>query len=102
MASVTGKTAGKRRRRTRADYVRIIIFCLVIGGFMCTLVSQQLRLISIRRETQRCEELISLKEKEYEKLSEKAEYSSSSEFYEEKARDEGYVGKNEKVFVIGN
>ena len=41
-------------------------------------------------------------EKEYEVLKEKAKYNSTDEFYEDKARDEGYVREDETVFVVGN
>ena len=102
MENATKRSAKKRKRRTRSDYIRIIVCVLVIGGFLYTLASQQLRLISIRRETAQCEKEIALQEKEYERLKKKAEYSSSDEFYEEKARDEGYVRDDETVFVIGN
>ena len=102
MENATKHSAKKRKKRTRSDYIRLIVCFLVIGGFLYTLASQQLRLISIRRETAQCEKEIALQEKEYERLKKKAEYSSSDEFYEEKARDEGYVRDNETVFVIGN
>lgn len=102
MENATKRSAKKRKKRTRSDYIRLIVCFLVIGGFLYTLASQQLRLISIRRETAQCEKEIALQEKEYERLKKKAEYSSSDEFYEEKARDEGYVRDNETVFVIGN
>ena len=102
MENTTKRSAKKRKKRTRSDYIRLIVCFLVIGGFLYTLASQQLRLISIRRETAQCEKEIALQEKEYERLKKKAEYSSSDEFYEEKARDEGYVRDSETVFVIGN
>ena len=92
----------KKRKRTRADYVRIIVFCLVVCGFLYTLVSQQLRLSSIRREKQQCDEQIALQNEAYEKSKKEAEYSSTDEFYEDKARDEGYVHPDETVFVIVN
>ena len=97
-----GKSNRKKRKRTRADYVRLIIFCVIICGFVYTLVSQQLRLTSIRREKEQCEEKIALQNKEYEKSKKEAEYSSTDEFYEDKARDEGYVRPEETVYVIVN
>ena len=96
------KSVRKRRKNTRSDYFRVVVCVLIIGGFLYTLAAQQIRLMSIRSETARCEEEIALQEKEYERLKEKAEYSSSDKFYEEKARDEGYVLENETVFVVGN
>lgn len=102
MRRVTKKSARSKRKRTRADYVRLAIWGLVIGGFICTLISQQLHLSSIHRETEQCKKQIALQEEEHEKLSKKAEFNASDEFYEQKARDEGYVSSNETVFVIGN
>lgn len=102
MAKAIKRTAKTRKKRKNSDYIRIIICFLVIGGFLYTLASQQLRLMSIRRETAQCKKEIALQEKEYERLKKKADYSSSDEFYEEKARNEGYVREDETVFVIGN
>lgn len=102
MSKAAKQKVQKRRKFTRGDYIRLTVCILIIGGFLYTLTAQQLRLISIRRETARCEEQIALQEKEYERLKEKAEYSSSDRFYEEKARDEGYVREDETVFVVGN
>lgn len=92
----------KQRRITRGGYIRLAVCVLIIGGFLYTVVAQQLRLISIRQETAQCKEEIALQEKEYERLKEKARYSSSDRFYEEKARDEGYVREDETLFVVGN
>ena len=102
MSKAAKKTAQKKRKLTRSEYIRLAAFILIIGGFLYTLTAQQLRLISIRRETAKCEEEIALQEKEYERLKEKANYSSSDRFYEEKARDEGYVREDETLFVVGN
>lgn len=102
MSKVARKNARKKRKLTRSEYIRLAAFILIIGGFLYTLTAQQLRLISIRRETAKCEEEIALQEKEYERLKEKANYSSSDKFYEEKARDEGYVREDETLFVVGN
>lgn len=102
MSKAAGQKAQKRRKFALGDYIRIIVCILIIGCFLYTLTAQQLRLISIRKETARCEEEIALQEKEYERLKEKAAYSSSDRFYEEKARDEGYVREDETLFVVGN
>ncbi len=89
-------------KKKRAYYIRIGI-CLVIAIiFLCTLISQQVRLISIRRETKECNEEITKQKEEYSVLKEETKNNSSSDFYEEKARDEGYVREDETVFVIGN
>ena len=92
----------EKRKYTRSGYLRLLVSILIIGGFLYTLTAQQFRLVSIRKETARCNEEIALQKKEYEKLKEKAAYSSSDRFYEEKARDEGYVRENETVFIVGN
>ena len=102
MSSAAKKKVHKKRKFTRGDYLRLTVCILIIGGFLYTLAAQQLRLISIRRETSRCKDEIVLQEKEYERLKEKAAYSSSDRFYEEKARDEGYVLEDETVFIVGN
>ena len=52
--------------------------------------------------TARYQEETVLKQKEYDRLEEKAQYSSSDKFYEDKARDEGYVREDEIVFIVGN
>jgi len=92
----------KKRKYTRNNYISLILCILILGGFLYTLTAQQLRLMSIRREDARCKEEIALKEKELERLEEKAKFSSSDRFYEEKARDEGYVREDETLFVVGN
>ncbi len=102
MKRVAKKTVAKKFKRTRANYIRLIVGVLVIGSFIGTLVSQQIRISSIRRETEQCKKQTAAKNEEYEKLSKKAEYSASDDFYEKKARDEGYVRSDETVFVIGN
>ena len=102
MSENARRISRKRRKFSRGDYIRLVTLILIIGGFLYTLAAQQLRLISIRRETARCEQEIALKEKEYERLEEKANYSSSDRFYEEKARDEGYIREDETQFVVGN
>ena len=94
--------AKTQKNKSGRTYIRIILCFLIIGGFLYTLLGQQIRLVNIRRETARYEKEISKMEKEYERLSKKAEYSSSDEFYEEKARGEGYVREDETIFVIGN
>ena len=102
MLSVSKKTVNKKRKRTNADYIRLFVGVLVIGGFLFTLVSQQLRISSIRRETKQYEERTAVLEKEYDKLSKKEKYNSTDASVERKARDEGYVRSDETVFVVGN
>ena len=102
MRETAKSSVRKQKKKTQSYYLRLTVCFLIIAGFLYTLVSQQLRLISIRRETARCEKEISVMEKEYDALKEKAEYNSTDEFYEDKARDEGYVREDETVFVVGN
>ena len=102
MKQVEKKTTRVRKKRTRADYIRMAIWGLVIGGFVFTLISQQIYLSDIHREDEQCKKQIAVRKDEYEDLSKKAEYNASDKFYEEKARDEGYVSPDETVFVVGN
>lgn len=102
MKRVEKKTTRVRKKRTRADYIRLAIWGLVVGGFLFTLISQQVHLSGIRRETEQCKQQIAVQKEEYKDLSKKAEYNSSDEFYENRARDEGYVRSDETVFVVGN
>ena len=85
--------------------MRILRFCilsLLVGSFLYTLVTQQINLVSIRKQTAQCRQEISEKKALYKMYKEKAESNSTDEFYEEKARDEGYVRSDETVFVVGN
>ena len=84
------------------DIIRICALALLLGSFVYTLVAQQINLINIRRQTAQCAEEIEEQKALYEVYKEKAESNSTDEFYEEKARDEGYVRSDETVFVIGN
>ncbi len=102
MRETSKSSVRKQKKKTHSYYLRLTVCFLIIAGFLYTLVSQQLRLISIRRETAQCEREISTMEKEYDVLKEKAEYNSTDKFYEDKARDEGYVREDETVFVVGN
>ena len=102
MSSAATKKVHKKRKFNRGDYVRFAVCILIIGGFLYTLTAQQFRLASIRKETARYQEETVLKQKEYDRLEEKAQYSSSDKFYEDKARDEGYVREDEIVFIVGN
>lgn len=98
------KAANKKRKmnRSRMDIIRVCALALIVGSFLYTLVTQQIDLVNIRRQTAQCREEISKKQELYEMYKEKAESNSTDEFYEEKARDEGYVRSDETVFVVGN
>ncbi len=102
MIKAMKKTGNVKNKKSRAYYIRIAVCLLVTTVFVYTLISQQVRLMTIKRETKLCLEEISTQKEEYSKLKEKAKNSSSDRFYEEKARDEGYVREDETVFVIGN
>lgn len=102
MSVETKKSVHRKKKKTQSYYLKLAVCFLIIAGFLYTLVSQQLRLISIRQETAQCEREISSMEKEYDVLKEKAKYNSTDEFYEDKARDEGYVREDETLFVVGN
>ncbi|MEE0866894.1 MAG: septum formation initiator family protein [Clostridia bacterium] len=93
-----GKSKGLKNTRVISIVIGIVLVC----SFLYTLIGQQIRLIEIRREIAACEKEIDSKKKEQSVLKEKAEYSSSDKFYEDKARDEGYVREDEMVFVIEN
>ena len=102
MRKAEKKSVRKKRKFTQGDYIRIAVCSLIICGFVYTLISQQIRLSTIRKETAQYKEELALKEKDYQHYSEKAEHSTSDDFYEEKAREEGYVYENETVFVVVN
>ena len=92
----------KKRKYTPMGHLCLGFTVAIAVVFLYILIAQQVRLVSIRKETARCQEEIAIQEKEYQKLEEKAAYSSSERFYEEKARDEGYVKENETIFIVGN
>lgn len=96
------KSVPTKGKKTLGEYIRIALFVFVIGGFLYTIMSQQLYLNDIRKKNEQCKKEIAQKEKEYEVLKQKSEYNASDDFYEKKARDEGYVLEDETVFVVGN
>ena len=102
MHKVKKKAAPKKRRRTRGDYIRLAVFLFVVGGFLFTVMSQQLHLSDIRDRNNQYKKEIARKEKELALLEQKGKENSSADFYERKARDEGYVLENETVYIVGN
>ncbi len=92
----------KNAASTKSYYIRLAVGLFVVGAFLFTMASSQLRIIDIRRETAQCREEIAQRREEYESLKEKAKYNSSEKFYEDKARDEGYIREDETLFVVGN
>ena len=102
MKRIVKKHPKKKKKRTRADIMRIAVIAIVIGTFLYTFVSQQIRITEIRRETKQCEAQTASQKEEYGRLEKKAEYNSTDDYYEDKAKDEGYVYEDEIVFVVGN
>lgn len=92
----------KNARSTKSYYIRLAVGLFVVGAFLFTMASSQLRIIDIRRETAQCRRELAQRKEEYESLKEKAKYNSSEKFYEDKARDEGYIREDETLFVVGN
>ncbi len=102
MHKVVKKTTAKKRRRKSSDYIRLAIVLLVLGSFLYTFMSLQHRLWSIREDRIKCENEYKAKKEEYELAKQQSDANASADYYEKKARDEGYVLENEVVFVIGN
>ena len=92
----------KKISSNKKNYVGLIVCCAVVAVFVGTLISQQITLANIRSEKKDCINKITAREEEFARLKEKAEYNSTDEYYEEKARDEGYVREDETVFIVGN
>ena len=102
MQKAAKKTTVKEKKMHRNDLIRILVCCVLVCGFGYTMISQQIRISAIRSETEACEHEIAKQEQIYAELKEKAKDNSTDEFYEEKARDEGYVRSDETVFIVGN
>ena len=92
----------KRNKLKRNDFIALAVCALVFGGFLCTVFGQEQNLSTIRKEQISLEEEIAIKKEQLRLLEEKEEKNSGDEFYEEKARDEGYVREDETLFVVGN
>ena len=101
MAGVFSKNTRKSNKKRRRSVFSMILAGM-LAAFLLTSATMQYKIMNIRREREAYELETALQEKEYERLSEKAKYSKSDDFYEQKARDEGYVSENETVFVVGN
>ncbi len=102
MHKVVKSPTAKKRRRKSSDYIRLAIVLLVLGSFLYTFMSLQQRLWGIREDRIKCENEYKAKKEEYELAKQQSDANASSDYYEKKARDEGYVLENEVVFVIGN
>lgn len=95
--TILGRTVKKK------DAPRLAVLgvaCLIVVGFVVTLLSTVWDIHGVRAEISECNEAIAQKESELKQLEQKKEYYESEEFVEDAVRDGGYVGKNETVFVI--
>lgn len=92
----------KKRVWTRESIIYLVICILVFGGFLYTFIVQEKTLSDIRKQQAYYDEEIVIKEGELVEAEEKAAHSSSDRFYEDKARDEGYIREDETQFVVGN
>ena len=98
-------SGSKKRRRVRLkrnDFIFLLICIFVFGGFLYTVFGQEKSLSDIRKNIADNEKRISVLEEEYKDLEETEAKNSGDEFYEEKARDEGYIREDEVLFVVGN
>ena len=92
----------KKRVWTRDSIIYLVICILVFGGFLYTFIVQEKTLLDIRKQQAYYNEEIVIKESELAEAEERAAHSSSDRFYEDKARDEGYIRDDETQFVVGN
>lgn len=92
----------KKRKLSRNSLIYMLVGILVFGGFLVACIGQGSTLSDIEKEQAYYEkENASLKE-ELEAAEVDEAYSSSDEFYENKARDEGYIREDEVQFIVGN
>ncbi len=92
----------KKRKLTRSSLIYMLIAILVFGGFLVAVIGQENTLSDIRKEQAFYEQENASKKEELAEAEKDEAYSSSDEFYENKARDEGYVREDEVQFVVGN
>ena len=97
----------KRRTRnryklTRNGLIYLLVGLFVFGGFLVTVIGQQIDLSEIYKEQAFYEKENASKKEALEEAELDEAYSSSDEFYEDKARDEGYIREGEVQFVVGN
>ena len=92
----------KKRVWTRDSIIYLVICVLVFGGFLYTFIVQEKTLSDIRKQQAFYNEEIVIKEGELAEAEERAAHSSPDKFYEDKARDEGYIRDDETQFVVGN
>jgi len=92
----------KKIKLRKADFVSIIACVLVFGGFVYTIYGQEKDLSRIRENRSEVEQKTASLEEEYNMLKDKEAKNSGDEFYEAKAREEGYLREDEILFVVGN
>ncbi len=95
----------KKRRRIklkRNDFIFLAVCILVFGGFLLTVFGQEKNLSGIRKDIAENEKQIATLKEEYELLEENEAKNSGDEFFEAKAREEGYIREDEVLFVVGN
>lgn len=92
----------KKRKLTRSRLIYLLVGVLVFGGFLVTVIGQEQDLSEIYKEQAYYEEANAAEKEKLEAAEKDEAYSSSDEFYENKARDEGYVREDETQFIVGN
>ena len=102
MNKVVRKATGRNQKSRRKINISLVVLIVVVVGFLYTVVSLQSRLSDIREQREEFERKTALKQEEYDNLKQRKENNSTVEALEEKARDEGYVGEDETVFVVVN
>ena len=102
MKKLLKRKTRKKRKLTRNGLIYLLIGVFVFGGFLATVIGQEITLSDLRKEQAYFEKENAAKEAELEIAERDEAYSSSDEFYESKAYDEGYVREGEVQFVVGN
>ena len=82
--------------------VAIGVAGVVLATFIVMVCSTLVGIFEVRRDISECNEAIAEKESELSRLEQKKAYYESDEFLEDSARNGGYVGEDETVFVVTN
>ncbi len=93
------------RNVPRKNMPRLIIMSvagIILISFIVAVCSTLCGIHDVRREIRECEEAIALKQSELKQLQQKLAYYERREFLEDSARENGYVGEDETVFVVTN
>lgn len=88
--------------RKPKQWGKLAAIVVVAGYFLVTVISQQINLHQIRRETAEYDRAIAALESEYQQLEQKQKFYTTDEFYAEKARDAGYIREDEVLFVMNH